>query len=356
MSDIVLSEGFEITDPKLKAVAERVFQMFQVATEKAVAHAADPAKFPMPADATAVERIMLARFQALPAPDRKAAITRNRALINATKAARRQRLGDLADVDLRSNDSIRRQIRGMPVPQSAMLSKVDMERINTAVLGGPEAVIAAPAPGAKPPNRLELRLHQVKCIDETNGFLGTEAGEDEIGLGGNSIDETGDVKPIAPFHVGDFDDGDVKNFNPPRRFTFFNINEGSGFPKAYHVIFVLAEKDMGGLPSFVNSLEDKVREEVKDRLVELGVAIGASGGPVNAIIGAAVGWVVGKVFDFLGRLWGDDIFTPQQVKLTLPSANHRFAGGRADSADRKVTFKGHGGTYSLTYDWRLFRT
>ena len=39
-------------------------------------------------------------------------------------------------------------------------------------------------------------------------------GRDEIDLGGNTIDESGNSENISAFRVGKFDDGDEVNYSP----------------------------------------------------------------------------------------------------------------------------------------------
>ena len=140
-----------------------------------------------------------------------------------------------------------------------------------------------PAAAAQRLTKLELRIHKVRCDDETNGFLGSEAGSDEIDLGGTTVDESGDTHKVSPFRVASFgSDGDQKVFSPPRRFTFFNLTEGTDFPKGYVATLVLAEIDSGGFNDFLKKLMEKVRERVIAYLTAaIGGAIGASGGPIG---------------------------------------------------------------------------
>ena len=171
------------------------------------------------------------------------------------------------------------------------------------------------------------------------------------------MDESGDTHVIPKFRAGsDFDDGDVVNFSPLRSFTTFDLTEGTVFPKSYFVTLTLAEADEGGgLEEFLKKLLEKVREKVIAALTAaLGNAIGASGGQVGAVIGLAVGYVVGKVFEVISAAWDDDIFDPVTVSVNIPSLNHRWPSGAADSPEAIATFRGHDGHYEVTYDWRVF--
>ena len=67
-----------------------------------------------------------------------------------------------------------------------------------------------------------------------------------------------------------------------------------------------------------------------------------------------MGFVVGLVFDYLKGLWGDEVFKPITVSATISSLTSRFPGGQDNSTDRTLDYKGHGGHYQLTYDWRKY--
>ncbi|MEN8653348.1 ATP-binding protein [Streptomyces sp. 21So2-11] len=193
--------------------------------------------------------------------------------------------------------------------------------------------------------KLEFRIHRVKCLDSTS-----EIGKDEIYLGGTCVDESGDTKKISQFKVRSFDTGNEQVYSPPRQFTFFNLREGTNYPKSYFVTLVLAEVDWGGFANFLNDLLDKVKAKV---IAALTAAIGISGGAIGIIIGTAVGYVVGQVFEYLKKLWGDEIFKPVTLSTIVPSLTSRWA-GKQDSPERTVTYSGYGGKYQVVYDWRMF--
>jgi hypothetical protein len=207
---------------------------------------------------------------------------------------------------------------------------------------------------AQTTNKLELRIHKVRCVDETNPEW---PGDDEIAMGGTAVDETGDVHKIPQFTVrNDFDDGEQMLYAPPKRFTSFSLLEGGNkWPKSYFVTLVLAEKDMGGFADFLNKLLDAVKKRVIEALgAAIGGVIGSIGGPLMAVIGAAIGWIVGKIFEWLKAWWSDDVFPPKTVSVNIPSLTARWAGGATDSPNGVLRFQAHGGTYDVTYDWRMF--
>lgn len=348
MADVIDAVVRELPEPALRKVLERTVREFELAAEKVAAHDAAPTSFPMPDDAGSIERILATRYRALPAAKRTAAASKAAKLLKAP--GRAGALG-LAGVELGKPTPIEKQVQALPRPAGLTVTKAQLLAL------APAAATAAAAPPAiaataTKMTKVELRIHKVRAVDETG--TGFEFGDDEIDLSGTTVDESGDTHKVKPFRVGSFDDGDQKVFSPPRRFTFFNLTEGTAFPKSYFVTLVLAEIDQGGLPDFITKLLSKVKERVIAALTAaLGGLIGASGGPVGIAIGIAVGWAVGKVWELFGRIWGDDVFPPVTIRNTVSSLTGRWPGGRTDSPERTVDFRGHGGHYTLTYDWRL---
>jgi len=370
---ITIAEVQELADPKIRKIMMRLVKEVEVAAEKVVAHQSAPNEFPLPADPTTAEQILTARFLNLKPAQQEFAKAKSLARIKASKQSRQKVLGNLAQIDLRSSRSVADQADRVAFPATLKTTRQELLNLTKThgqiVSTGQPGIFPQPSqdssilqPGTPIANqttgKIEFRIHRVRCVDETgkdfNPF-GDEPGSDDIALSGTSVDETGDTKKVSQFKVDEFDDGDVKTFSPPRRFTFFNLREGTEFPKSYFVTLVLAETDTGGLAEFVNKLVDKIKDRVVAYLAaSLGAAVGASGGPVGALIGAAVGFVVGKVFEFIKSLFADDIFPPKTVSVAVASLTQRFAGARTDSPEIVTRFTGHNGTYDVTTDWRLF--
>lgn len=207
-------------------------------------------------------------------------------------------------------------------------------------------------------NKLGLYIRRVKCVDETN----PEAfGDDEIALAGTSVDEDGDTKKISEFRVSNsFDDGETKWYSPHKRWHYFGMWEGgNNWPKSYYLTFILAEKDNGGLSTFLQALWNKVKKQVAAAIAAaIGGAIGSSLGPLGAVIGAAIGYAVAKIVQWFINWWKDDIFPPKTISCTVPSYSARWTingvWGSTKSNYRRAHFYGHGGHYYIEYYWRLF--
>ncbi|MFI6940914.1 hypothetical protein ACIBI4_16690 [Streptomyces sp. NPDC050418] len=336
-----------LSNAKLKAVTDRVVREMRLAAEKVACHHAEPAKYPMPAAKSAPEQLFAARFRSLPEGQRKKAADKVTAALK--KPGRAAGLGDLAKVDLRSPASVEAQVKALPFPSGLKFPADELRRIpgTSAVTDGEPAAAAQAVTALR---NLELRIHQVRCLDETS-----EIGKDEIHLGGTSIDESGDTKKVSSFKVRSFHTGDVQTYAPPKRFTFFSLTETTvTFPKSYFVTLVLAEVDWGGLADFLDALLDKVKAKVAAAVAAaIGGALGSPGGPVGIAIGIAVGYAVTQIFEFLKSLWGDEVFKPVTVSTVIPSLTSRWA-GQDNSAERSVEYAGYGGRYRLTYDWRMY--
>jgi hypothetical protein len=112
---------------------------------------------------------------------------------------------------------------------------------------------------------------------------------------------------------------------------------------------------MRGFAKFLNKLWDNVKGKVGELIAAaVGAAIGSTVPGLGTIIGAAVAWVIFKLIEWLIGLFGDDVFLPYTVSISIPSLNARWPGGKTDSSERWIRYSGYGGTYELIYDWRLF--
>lgn len=219
--------------------------------------------------------------------------------------------------------------------------------------------------GAAVLNRgVRFRVHEVKCIDETNPEW---PGSDEISWGGTVVDDKGNASKINEKFVGSgFDDGDRKAYSPPEIIKAFSLD--NIYPKNFFVIMALAEKDSGGMSEFIQKLYEAIKAEVTLILAGLGVAAGAAigagiggsigtviGGPLGIIIGVAAGAILGALIGWLVSILQDDIFEPKTSSLFLYSANDTFPGGALVSPRMELHYRDHGGHYRITYDWEITR-
>ena len=223
--------------------------------------------------------------------------------------------------------------------------------------------------GPKPPivvnKGLEFRVHQVKCVDETNPEW---PGDDEIAMGAVAVADNGTTTKINEFTVrDDYDDGETKIYNPPRLLKSFSLNNVS-YPADFLMVLALAEKDNGGMSDFLADLWEAIKDDVTVIIAAVsaaaGLAIGgaiggtvgtAVGGPLGAIIGAVAGAIIGAIVGWIISALKDDIFTPQAAAVHLPNALSTFAGGALTSPQFTVNFRDHGGHYRVYYSWKINR-
>lgn len=366
MNDIITdSQSTEIVDPTLRKIAVRISRQLELAAQKVAANHAHPDRFPLASDPHSFERILATRFNTLSKAKKLAASAKAVQRIDAAATDRARRYGDLTAIDLRRADAIEAQALALPFPAELKLSADHIASLTelhgqilepiandslirtVAGVAGTTAVKAAAAKSSK----LAFRIHKVKCLDETNDIFGGESGDDEILLGGATVDAVGTVAKVKSFLVrNDFDDGEQKVYSPPMTFAKFDLTKGEKFPKSYFVTTVMAEEDNGGFPEVLADISNAIKSAVGKAL---GTAAATLLGPaLGAAIGAIVSAVLGWLFDAIKELWEDDVFPPNTVSIKIPSFNCGW-NGKKDSPERTVYFKEFGGKYALTYDWQL---
>jgi hypothetical protein len=358
--------------PDQQPLANHLLNTLELALEKAVAHAGAPTEFAAPA-ANSLEAAMVTRLRALPAANQHAAIARALSSARASTAVRAQRFGPLAQVNLRTGAAVADQAQ----PFAPVLP------LGTLMQSAPP--VLKPASTLKPFNTLELRVRRVTCIDETDGFLGTETGHDEFGVGVIRLEPDGQSATLGTVSLGGgFDDGDTKAWDDAHapaltRWSFTAdkfITNGDkpilvdgkpipvGWPRLYAAILLPAELDNGGMNTALATLLNQARTWISAEVTKA-VAAGLTtltGPIIGAIIGKVAGeivdWVLGGFIKLLIMWWGDDFFITVSPRLSRPNPIADFKGTPGGSvvaspAQLAYRFHGHGGEYELVLDWRL---
>lgn len=352
MNDIIETPSIDLGDALLQEIATHVSRAVELAGFKATAHLHDPVAYPMPQDAGALENLILERVRTLGSQRRQQAMKQLDSFMRLPQVRRERRFLGVSGADLRSakpmlaHPKVARLSQGLAIDREHlehMASSVD-RRAASDLAAAPHAAAA----GAPEYDRLSVRLHEVKCVDETN----PESGHDKISLGCLSIDETGDVTKIDAFNVSDtFDDGDSKTYNPPRELAGFNIREGGDhWPKQYRVVIVLAERDFGGFPEFLVNAAKKLKEYI---LGLLDGAVGVVLGELASIVASLVAHAIEAVIRWLRELWQDDVFPAISDEVAMHSLDQHFATGTRTSSIRTRSTTAHGGKYRVRFDWHL---
>ena len=202
--------------------------------------------------------------------------------------------------------------------------------------------------------QVSLNLLRVKCVDETGGSWAERIGNDEIWLAGSAVDATGQPVKLAPFEVyPHFDDGDIKEFSPPKTLFTLNVPGGGTFPKYCQAILLLAEKDSGDLTKLAQDAFDKVTKDMEETKTETGMGEGDQPPPdfwdkVEEILKEVT---YGYIKDEIAAGLNDDVFPAQTVSLSITSDDFRWGDGTKESPEVWIQFDGHGGRYALACGW-----
>lgn len=339
MPEIKIARPTQIDDPALRTFAQSLADGLMAAGYKAAAHHANPKQFLLPAGDT-LERAFLTAL-------------RSRPLEHQTKLANKavpivtnKQVPGFEGIDFASAQPVLQTIASKLVLAKPTAGKGKLTKVT-----GP--VIEEGAPGFRQQaalDQLQFHLLSVKCIDETDGFLASEAGSDEIAFGGVMVDASGATFSIPRYRVGDFgSDGVVRNFDPPVQFGVLDLRSGSGWPKTFTLALSLVELDNGNFPALLQKLLDELRKKITDAttgLVNLGDTI-------DEIIAGAVAWVLDKVFGWLQSWWEDDVFKAVTMTFEFSSADDRFANGQSETSPLWVEWSGHGGRYRLWFKAKL---
>ena len=216
---------------------------------------------------------------------------------------------------------------------------------------------------------LHFKISSVKCIDETDPEW---LGSDKIAIGGAATNDKGVSTKVSNRNVGsNFDDGDIKSFNPDLLFKRFVLDNNYSSPKEFLVIPFLAEIDNGGFSEFLDKAYNSIKDNVAILLSVAGAAtgmwIGASiggatgtaiAGPLGLIIGILAGLILGALIGWIVQSLMDDIFQITEDHLagiTIPSPDFDFNGSDRSPIQR-MFFRDFDAKYRLRFYWEIIRS
>ena len=148
--DDELTEIEDLENPKLRQLALRVAMITRLAAEKAIAHLAEPAEFPLPPDPTSLEGLFHSRFRRYRPEQRQLAIAKFLPRVKAPEAERTKVFGDLSKVNLRAATPVVAQVRALSLPAHVTFRSGELRHV---VLGRPIVVPGLAAAVAAPANR-----------------------------------------------------------------------------------------------------------------------------------------------------------------------------------------------------------
>lgn len=348
-------------DPDIKELLEPVITRWELTAARIAAGFGDPQpSFPLNGGHTP-EDVLKARFDVLPGGVKIASRTRALREIGHPRTLKRvSRILNVGNVDGRVDFPANATVStaNSPVPKVITGKDLkDMAKDWLNDLGLPP--VSGPLPFHQ--SRLDLNLVRVHCSDETDGFLGIEAGMDEIEIGGQAIDPmkldltqqdfglAGATTTLNAYRLPwKFNDGTEHTFRRPHTLHTFDLRGLNEFPANYVVTLIMAEVDSGSFQSTLERILKGVEKETVERLTAaIGSIVGTPGGIAGAIIGAAVGYAVGKVFRYITGLFDDVVFDAVTLEVTIPSAN-----ATVPTPSSVVHFRGPG-HYVVRYDWQF---
>jgi hypothetical protein len=268
----------------------------------------------------------------------------------------------LSQVNLHTTASVQEQMQALP--RTARLTSDELTRITQIVNRPPVDQSSAPTKF----KQVELRLLKLKCVQKTKEIF---EGDDEIVLTGAMSSNKGSGNQIGqnkidPVSLGQFEEGQVKTFNPPIRFTSIPFGGSDQFPLGLAMTFTAIEKDADDISKVVQTIFDGVEavkgpiEKAIDGLVGLSSDDSSSSTSSDAtamvavmLLNAAISALIDLIGNKLVSLFKSDPFDPEMVMVAIPSATSLFPGGSAKSEDETVAFTSDHfkGKYDLTYDW-----
>jgi len=355
-----------------------------LAFDKAIAHRADPARYPLSAEPGSLEQRLAARLDALPKDARDALTRAALQRIGAPAAARRTTYGPLGAVDPGRPEPVRRQARSVPLPPDlGAAASVARARLEAPARAAPAAARQAALDPrlVQTDGALQLWLTEICCAQKTG-----DGGLDEIAVGAvatdflNKSEATAGPIAVGRFKTGDRIAGETAGANLPRLLHAFPITDAGLFsPACCSVALMLAETDpLGGFKQFIErhgALSDHQFNEIvaieiamlAGGVMGLDVVIGAcasiaeatgvsflsllgiAGGThlaelVAMVIMGASALLTVAVANWLQKTLGDDIFPPVLLPVQL-GAGGEGAGDATFTLDRA--------SYTVSYRWKL---
>jgi hypothetical protein len=350
MSTTVFPDSTTLSDPRLRAIGDRVLSAVRLAAFRAIAHSKDPKQFPMPSDAGALEHVFLRRLGSLSQARQRHAVEKASLILAAPEAASARIFRGLAQVDFRSAKSAAEHLIATAVPEAGQIRPEEVAGLVAAKDSGP--AIAEKAGPQQNHSFLDLRLRKVTCFHEMEKPWEQIEIDDTIAVGGVTIDALGNVGKIAEIQLGDFDwhHNAVKAFSPPKVLATFDLRQGSSWPRLYTASIVLVEKDAGGgFGAFLNAVLSKA----KDWLVgETGKALqGKVSSEVGEVLKYLLNSIVGGIIGFFVALFNDDVFPPVTETARVGSLHGKMGNGTLVSDERVRKAELFGADYELRYDW-----
>jgi len=236
----------QVIHPKVQFARKRLSDTISLSVEKAAAHLSNPAQFPLPSGKESLEYAIVDLFKVLPKKKKEKFLEKMKTSITATAAARQQKYGTLAAVDLHSNKMVSSQVETVPVPDQIKFTEADIEMLRK--------------PAAK--NKLKSTVKEkTKTIQPRQAVAGTalqftvesitckatnDIRKDEISVSAFVLSSNGELQEANNFFSGKFKKDDSKSLGAAGNLFSFSIADSTGtvFPASFAASVFMTEKDL----------------------------------------------------------------------------------------------------------------
>ena len=375
-----LIRGEPLLASAYEAARQRIDDVAELAFDKLIAHLDDPKKHPMPSKANSLERALYRLVEKKPDRVRRKFVRDHKDRL--APAARRQRYGVLAEVDLTRPvpvidllaKPLRKEFPAAPAaerkriaeklaafrPPPAEAGKVRGGRLKK---GSPQATAAAGSPTPRGAfNRIVLRLEKVVCQQKTMEMF-EGADEMKLAINGFTIDDLIEGRPRAVdiVDLGSFKDGDSRTLDNVS--TALPLPPADELPADFAAILVAVEKDRFARDD--SELDDVVAvvllcfSAASQAVAIFGVLLGLIIGLAMTTIwwlAIAAGFLMGLGFTaamIVRRRLGDDVFEPERVQVEVASTADVFPSETTVLRNEITDVGQRRGKYALTYRWEL---
>ena len=232
--------------PKVQFARKRLSDTISLSVEKAAAHLSNPGQFPLPAGKESLEYAIVDLFTVLPKKKKEKFLEKMKAALTATPAARQQKYGTLATVDLRSNKMVASQVEEIPVPVPMKFTEADIEKfkkpvtkknIQSTVKAKPKTIQPRQAVAG---TSLQFAVESITCKEPN------DVRKDEISISAFVLSSSGELQEANNFFSGKFKKDDSKALGAAGNLFSFSIADSTGtlFPASFAASVFIIEKDL----------------------------------------------------------------------------------------------------------------
>lgn len=319
------------THPKVKYLRKRLSDTLQLSVEKAAAHLKSPGQYPLPAGKDNLEFAIVDLLKVLPKRKQDRFLDKMKEALDAGTAARQQRYGAMAAIDLRSNKAVAEQAKAIEVPAAMRITGADLDQLKIPGLKKKATKPVKPLAGGRQPRqavpgtKLRFAVENISCI-ETN-----DRRKDELSISAFVISSNGEQQESNNFFSADFKKGESKSPGAAGDLFSFDIGDstGTGFPVSFSAGVFITEKDWIRNAEAAEKIGAILR--ITGKLICVGslslLFIPAAGLPLSlAVVGVgAVIMLTGDVLLFFAGDDTSDVSADDLLLETPPLVGENFA-------------------------------